>query len=59
MFALAYTSEATSPFDESALLELAQLASIKNERLKITGYFTYDVASESFFQFLEGPREAV
>jgi hypothetical protein len=59
MFALVYTSAATAPFDESALVELARLASAKNRRLEITGYLTYEFESATFLQFLEGEKEAV
>lgn len=59
MFALVYTSVATAPFDESALVELARLASTKNRRLEITGYLTYEFESATFLQFLEGEKEAV
>lgn len=59
MFALAYTSEALSPFGHSDLMELVQLASAKNKRLEVTGYLIYDSASASFLQLLEGPKEAV
>jgi hypothetical protein len=59
MFALVYTSVATAPFDESALAELARLASAKNRRLEITGYLTYESESTMFLQFLEGKKEAV
>lgn len=59
MFSVVYTSVATAPFDESALAELAQLASAKNRRLGITGYLAYDSDATTFLQFLEGEKESV
>lgn len=59
LVALVYCSRATIVFDEQTLRDLETKSSDKNQRLDVTGYLHYDAASESFFQFLEGPRSAV
>ena len=59
MYALAYVSQATVPFDDAAISELADKASTKNARLKVTGYLNYHADRKNFFQVLEGPKEAV
>lgn len=57
--ALVYCSRATVVFDEQMLRDLETKSSEKNRHLEVTGYLHYDASSESFFQFLEGPRLAV
>lgn len=57
--ALVYCSRAVGIFDQQKLQELERTSAEKNGRLEITGYLHHDAASESFFQFLEGPRWAV
>lgn len=59
LFCLAYSSQAIVPFSRTALDELAEHAAAKNELLDVTGYLTYDVDFETFFQFLEGPKLVV
>lgn len=59
LVALVYCSRATVVFDEQLLRDLETQSSERNQRLDVTGYLHYDAASESFFQFLEGPRRAV
>jgi len=59
MFALVYVSAATAPFDDAALQTLAEKASEKNRRLQITGYLNYSHDRQTFFQYLEGPQQAV
>ncbi len=57
MFALVYSSQSAAPFDETALLTLADHAAEKNRRLAITGYLNY--RNGAFFQYLEGVRAPV
>lgn len=59
LFSLAYSSQAVQAFSKAALDDLAQRAAAKNGLLNVTGYLTYDVDFETFFQFLEGPRSVV
>jgi di/tripeptidase len=59
MFALVYVSQSTVAFDDAALETLAQKASEKNGRLQITGYLNFNRARTTFFQYLEGPEQAV
>ena len=59
MFALVYASAATTPFDDAALQTLAEKAGDKNRRLQITGYLNYNPGRRTFFQYLEGPQQAV
>ncbi|BBO35670.1 BLUF domain-containing protein [Lacipirellula parvula] len=59
LFSLAYGSQAVMPFSRTALDELAEHAAAKNGLLDVTGYLTYDVDFETFFQFLEGPQLVV
>lgn len=59
MFALVYTSQAVVTFDRLALNLLAARAAEKNECLSVTGYLSYDVTFETFFQFLEGRQHVV
>lgn len=59
MFALVYVSHAVTPFDDAALKTLAEKASEKNGRLQVTGYLNFNRARSIFFQYLEGPQQAV
>ena len=59
VFALVYVSEADRSFDDAELEELAVRSAVKNDRLRITGYLHYAPERHTFFQYLEGPREAV
>ena len=59
VFALVYVSEAARSFDDAELEELAVRSAVKNERLRITGYLHYAPERHTFFQYLEGAREAV
>lgn len=59
MFALVYVSQAVASFDDAALQTLADKASDKNSRLQITGYLNFNRARTIFFQYLEGPQQAV
>ena len=58
-YCLVYGSDAMVPFDNAALEELARKADEANCRLRITGYLSFQKRTNTFFQFLEGPREAV
>lgn len=57
LFGLAYVSRATQPFDDAALVALADHAAEKNRRLLVTGYLNYKQGE--FFQYLEGVRPQV
>lgn len=59
MLALVYVSTATTPFDEAALKSLEEKAGEKNRRLQVTGYLNYNANRQTFFQYLEGPQQAV
>lgn len=59
LFSIAYNSQAVQAFSQTDLEELASRAAAKNGMLDVTGYLTYDVDFETFFQFLEGPRAVV
>ena len=59
MFALVYVSRAVASFDDGALQALANQSSEKNSRLQITGYLNFNRARANFFQYLEGPQQAV
>ena len=59
MFALVYVSRAVASFDDDALQALANQSSEKNARLQITGYLNFNRARANFFQYLEGPQQAV
>lgn len=59
LVAVVYCSRATVVFDEEKLEKLRRQSAEKNQRFDVTGYLHHDAASESFFQFLEGPRQAV
>lgn len=59
IFSLVYVSHAVAPFDDSALETLAARASQKNSRLEITGYLNLNRTRSTFFQYLEGPQQAV
>lgn len=59
MFALVYVSRAAASFDDGALRKLADQSSEKNSRLQITGYLNFSRARANFFQYLEGPQQAV
>lgn len=57
MYQLVYTSHATVPLSESALLTLLQKAQRWNEQQGITGVLLY--SQDQFVQVLEGPAQAV
>lgn len=59
MFALVYVSQSTVSFDDAALEVLGAKASKKNGRLHITGYLNFNHMRTTFFQYLEGPQQAV
>lgn len=59
MFALVYVSRAVTSLDDDALNKLADQSSEKNSRLQITGYLNFNRARANFFQYLEGPQQAV
>jgi hypothetical protein len=52
-----YRSEATEPFGESDLYDVADGARERNRRRRITGALFYE--SGKLFQWLEGPRKTV
>ncbi len=52
-----YRSEATVPFGESELYDLADGARVRNRRKRVTGALFYE--GGKFFQWLEGPRGTV
>ncbi|MBX2812759.1 MAG: BLUF domain-containing protein [Myxococcales bacterium] len=54
---LIYVSSATSRFEEQALMELLELARVKNAEIDITGMLLY--SENSFFQVLEGEQARV
>ena len=56
---LVYCSQAVTPFSKAGLEDLAQHAAAKNGFLDVTGYLTYDLDFETFFQFLEGPQAVI
>lgn len=58
-FRLVYGSDASVPFDNAGLEELAHKADEKNRSMRVTGYLSFQRRTNAFFQFLEGPREAV
>ena len=59
MLAVVYVSRAVASFDAGALQALANHSSGKNSRLQITGYLNFNRARANFFQYLEGPQQAV
>lgn len=52
MKAIVYLSEATQPFAIEELDELSRVATIKNGRLGVTGYLSFQ--RNRFFQYVEG-----
>jgi len=56
-FSLAYYSNALHPFNEEALFDLAEQASLINKSHDVTGFLQY--RNNHFFQYLEGKREQV
>lgn len=57
IFQLIYSSAATEPFDDDALIELLTRSRASNTAAGVTGMLLYDEGS--FLQILEGPEEAV
>jgi len=54
MIAIAYRSNSHHPYSEDEILQLADSASLKNERLNITGYLFF--RNKQFLQYIEGPE---
>lgn len=54
---MVYASRATVPFSDDMLRELLNVARERNTAVNVTGALYY--TERSFFQVLEGPREAV
>lgn len=57
MFALAYNSEASVPFDDDRLERLASRSGTRNRNVGITGYLYF--RDSQFLQYLEGQEDAV
>lgn len=57
MYSLVYVSDETTPFDDEALVALAHASEPANRDADITGYLSWKRGR--FFQYLEGPEEAV
>lgn len=56
-FALAYSSRSLVDFDDESLLELADCAAAKNEKISVTGYLYY--RDGTFLQYIEGEQSQV
>ncbi len=57
LVSMLYRSEATEPFAEMELYDLADSARERNHRRQVTGALYYEQGK--FFQWLEGPRDTV
>lgn len=57
MYGLAYVSQASEPFSDRDLRQLADHAAEKNARLDVTGYLVF--SQGTFLQYLEGEKRVV
>lgn len=57
VFSLLYMSEASAPFGESSLQQLAVQSAATNVLIDVTGYLLY--RNTRFTQYIEGPEHAV
>lgn len=57
MHALIYLSNVSQPLDKDDVIEIATKASIKNKRIKVTGFLSS--RGSQFIQYLEGEKETI